>query len=63
MNGVGAFLQGAERLAALVAEAPEVRAAAAGHDTMAGALAPFERAGKLTGYVVAERGRRRPRVE
>ncbi len=30
VNGVGAFLQGAERLAALVAEAPEVRAAAAG---------------------------------
>ena len=53
VNGVGAFLQGAERLAALVAEAPEVRAAAAGHGAMAGALAPFERAGKLTGYVVA----------
>ena len=53
VNGVGAFLQGAERLAALVAEAPEVRAAAAGQGTMASALAPFERAGKLTGYVVA----------
>ncbi|HSY38815.1 MAG TPA: cache domain-containing protein, partial [Polyangia bacterium] len=56
VNGVGAFLQGAERLAALVAEAPEVRAAAAGHGTMAAALAPFERAGKLTGHVVATSG-------
>ena len=56
VNGVGAFLQGAERLAALVAEAPEVRAAAAGQGTMASALAPFERAGKLTGYVVASAG-------
>ena len=56
VDGVGAFLAGAERLAALVAEASEVRAAAAGHATMAGALAPFEQAGKLTGYVVADAG-------
>jgi tRNA A-37 threonylcarbamoyl transferase component Bud32 len=54
VDGVGAFLAGAERLAALVAEAPEVRAAAAGQGAMAAALAPFVRAGKLTGYVVAD---------
>ena len=54
VDGVGAFLQGAERLAALVAEAPEVRAAAAGRGAMAAALAPFMRAGKLTGYVVTD---------
>jgi tRNA A-37 threonylcarbamoyl transferase component Bud32 len=52
-GGVGAFLDGAERLAALVAEAPEVRAAAGG-GSFAAALGPFLRAGKLTGYVVTD---------
>ena len=59
VRGVGAFLEQTERLAALVAEAPEVRAAAVSRSNggasgpVARALAPYLRAGKLTGYLVA----------
>jgi tRNA A-37 threonylcarbamoyl transferase component Bud32 len=52
VDGVDAFLEGAERRAALVAESPEVRAAARG--PLGPALAPFMRAGKLSGFVVTD---------
>ena len=54
---------GAERLAALVAEAPEVRAAAAGTARWPARWRRSMRAGKLTGYRGHRRARRRPRVE
>ncbi len=53
VNGVGVFLEDAERLATLVTEAPEVRAAAAS-GPLASALAPFLRAGHLKGYLVTD---------
>jgi signal transduction histidine kinase len=60
VRGVGVFLASAERLGALVADAPDVRAAAtrgpSGGDpaALAAALGPYLQAGKLTGYVITD---------
>ena len=60
VRGVTGFLADAERLAALVADAPDVRAAATaganGGDAqaLARAIEPYLRAGRLAGYVVSD---------
>src|SRR5262249_34542524 len=53
--GATAFLEGAEQVAALVVEAPEIRAAARERTSMVRALGPYLEPGKVIGYVVADR--------
>jgi hypothetical protein len=55
VRGVGAFLEGAENVATVVAQSHEVRAAARGEIARFGAaLEPFLHDGKLTGYLIAD---------
>ncbi|HXJ21748.1 MAG TPA: serine/threonine-protein kinase [Polyangia bacterium] len=54
VRGVSAFLDGAEGLASVVAGTREVRAAARGDGTFAGALDPVLHGGQVTGYLVVD---------
>jgi hypothetical protein len=54
VRGASAFLDGAEGLASVVAGTGEVRAAARGEGTFAGALEPLLHDGKVAGYLVVD---------